>query len=203
MIPITCDSAASSSVFGMRLATDCAHGWRACSPAQLYPEWPLAATSRVPRDLRIRVAAALQSLTPSHPAVRSQAPAPREQSPPCIFLCPSRRVLWDDAARLPFTISPRRPQAVSAGYATWDPPLSYSSVTLLNTALGVYRPAAGKCLKDSDLSSAISCPDGYYRRPDDEIASRCAEMGLKCPDSYTCLCSPCLKADEFQIFYAK
>ena len=171
--------------------------------SQLYPEWPLAATSRVPRDLRIRVAAALQSLTPSHPAVRSQAPAPREQSPPCIFLCPSRRVLWDDAARLPFTISPRRPQAVSAGYATWDPPLSYSSVTLLNPALGVYRPAAGKCLKDSDLSSAISCPDGYYRRPDDEIASRCAEMGLKCPDSYTCLCSPCLKADEFQIFYAK
>ena len=47
--------------------------------SQLYPEWPLAATSRVPRDLRIRVAAALQSLTPSHPAVRSQAPAPREK----------------------------------------------------------------------------------------------------------------------------
>ena len=169
--------------------------------SQLYPEWPLAATSRVPRDLRIRVAAALQSLTPSHPAVRSQAPAPREK-PTMHFSKPLCRILQDDAARLPFTISPRRPQAVSAGYATWDPPLSYSSVTLLNTALGVYRPATGECLRDSDLSSAISCPDGYYKRPDVEIAGRCAEMGLKCPSGYTCLCSPCKQADEVEVFAA-
>ncbi len=38
-------------------------------PRQLYPEWPLAATSIVDRDLAVEVAAALMSINSSHDAV--------------------------------------------------------------------------------------------------------------------------------------
>ncbi len=57
----------------------------ACAPRQLYPEWPLAATSIVERGLAIEVAAALLRINGSHRAVRSAraaASAPGESNHP-------------------------------------------------------------------------------------------------------------------------
>ena len=41
---------------------------------QLYPEWPLAATRGVGRDLVVEVAAALMRINASHPAVPARTP---------------------------------------------------------------------------------------------------------------------------------
>ena len=80
---------------------------------------------------------------------------------------------------------------------------SYSTVMLLDTALGVFDPSSKRCLRDSDVVDAVSCPSGYFKLPDDEIAGRCAELGLPCPEGCTCLCSPCKKADEVEVFSAR
>ena len=92
---------------------------------------------------------------------------------------------------------------MSGGYASWDPPLSYSTVMLLDTSLGVCNPATKTCLRDWGVFDAVSCPSGYFKLPDDEIAGRCAELGLPCPEDYTCLCYPCKKADEVEVFSAR
>jgi hypothetical protein len=85
-------------------------------------------------------------------------------------------------------------------YAAWDPPLSYSSVMLLSTDLGVYKARERACLRDAQIVSAVSCPAGFYKRPLEEIAGRCGALGLSCPAGYTCLCSPCRRADEVEVF---
>ena len=91
-------------------------------------------------------------------------------------------------------------QAVSGNYASWDPPLSYSAVMILNTNLGVYNPQTGTCLRDADIVSAVFCPAGYYKRTNDKIAGRCQTLGMSCSADYVCLCSPCKLADEFEVY---
>ena len=95
-------------------------------------------------------------------------------------------------------------QAGAAAYSGWDPPLSYSSVAFMNADLGVLDRATGKCVRDGDLYDAVSCPDGYYKRPRDAGAGRCAALGTPCPDEngYTCLCRPCFRAEELEVYMA-
>jgi len=102
-----------------------------------------------------------------------------------------------------YSMTPSHSAAVSGSYASWDPPLSYSTVTLLNTNLGVYNPQTGTCLRDADIISAVFCPAGYYKRPSDEIADRCPTLGMLCPADYICLCSPCKLADEIEVFTSR
>ena len=92
---------------------------------------------------------------------------------------------------------------MAAAYSAWDPPLSYSSVAFMNADLGIYNRGHGKCVRDVDLYDAISCPAGHYKRQRDEVDGRCAAMGRPCPkqdQGYECLCSPCLKQEELELF---
>ncbi len=83
--------------------------------------------------------------------------------------------------------------------------MSYSSVAFTNADLGIYNRGKGKCVRDGDLYSAISCPAGHYKRPRDEFDGRCAALGRPCPrdKGYACLCSPCRKQEELELFRAE
>jgi hypothetical protein len=96
-------------------------------------------------------------------------------------------------------------QVVAGGYAAWDPPMSYSSVAFMNNDLGIYSRARGRCVRDSDLYEAIACPAGHFKLRREEVAGRCAALGRPCPGegSYECLCTPCRKAEELELFLAK
>jgi hypothetical protein len=61
---------------------------------------------------------------------------------------------------------------------------------------------ATRCIRDGDLYDAISCPAGHYKRSRGEVAARCAAVGRPCSarPGYQCLCSPCLKAEEVEVF---
>ena len=61
-------------------------GSRTARTAQLYPEWPLAATTRAGRDIRTAVAAALASINASHSAVRPQRPFRASTAAPCPWI---------------------------------------------------------------------------------------------------------------------
>ena len=40
---------------------------------------------------------------------------------------------------------------------------------------------------------------GYFRQRKEEVASGCTSTGLPCPSGYTCLCRPCVKANEVDV----
>ncbi len=81
--------------------------------------------------------------------------------------------------------------------------MSYSSVAFMNADLGIYRRANGTCIRDGDLYDAIACPAGHLKRRREEVAVRCAALGMDCPrkEGYACLCSPCRKADELEVVF--
>ncbi len=83
--------------------------------------------------------------------------------------------------------------------------MSYSSVAFMNADLGIYNRGKGRCVRDVDLYDAISCPAGHYKRPRDEVNRRCTALGRPCPSDkgYSCLCSPCLKQEELELFRAE
>ncbi len=80
--------------------------------------------------------------------------------------------------------------------------MSYSSVAFMNADLGIYSRTRRRCVRDGDLYDAISCPAGHFKRRREEVDGRCAALGRPCPGegSYACLCSPCRKAEELEVF---
>ncbi len=96
-------------------------------------------------------------------------------------------------------------QAVAGGYATWDPPMSYTSVAVMNADLDIYSRKRGRCVRDGDLYDAIACPAGHFKRRREEMDGRCAALGMPCPGGtgYACLCSPCRKSEELELSVAK
>ena len=77
--------------------------------------------------------------------------------------------------------------------------MAYTPVSFMNANLGILDSASGVCVQDGDLYDAISCPAGHYKRPRDEVAGRCAALGLPCEAGFECLCSPCFLADELDV----
>ncbi len=83
--------------------------------------------------------------------------------------------------------------------------MSYASVAFMNSDLGIYSRARRRCVRDGDLYEAIACPAGHFRRRREEVEGRCAALGRPCPGEtgYACLCSPCRKSEEIELFLAK
>lgn len=50
-----------------------------------------------------------------------------------------------------------------------------------------FDPVQRRCLRSSDEYDAIFCPEGYVKRSAEQVF--CSD----CPDTYSCLCSPCAK----------
>lgn len=88
------------------------------------------------------------------------------------------------------------------GHVGFVPSDSHVGVRSLQTSLGVADLSTGTCLRDSSVHQSISCPDGFYRLPEDIVVKRCGDLGLQCPDGrYTCVCSPCkpISARQFHL----
>ncbi|CAM9117981.1 unnamed protein product, partial [Chrysoparadoxa australica] len=96
-------------------------------------------------------------------------------------------------------ISSTDPEAVAGGYSKFDPAHSLVSLLRLQQNLGIIDQATGRCLEAESISDAITCPDGYVKAGDEEIAAGCEDAGLPCPDGYDCICRPCIEVPGHRI----
>jgi serine/threonine protein kinase/ABC-type phosphate/phosphonate transport system substrate-binding protein len=61
------------------------------------------------------------------------------------------------------------------------------------------------CTPPDNVYQGITCPDGYFKRNEQEFLGGCPHVGLNCSDkpTYQCFCKPCVKAHEVDVYYHK
>ena len=91
------------------------------------------------------------------------------------------------------SLKPTDGSTASGGYYGWTSPASYTSVELLQAAIGIKDPNTLSCVNVADLYDAILCPDGFYKKPGSLASSSCASSSIICPKGFQCVCSPCMR----------
>lgn len=118
------------------------------------------------------------------------------------------RTLRAAVAKALASLQPSHAAALAGGFSSWDLPMSYSSVALSLWEVGVLHSTVNgsrRCMRfdganEDELYDVVSCPPGHYKRSKTELSTRCAELGLPCPEGFECVCSPCIEADEIMVW---
>ena len=50
------------------------------------------------------------------------------------------------------------------------------------------------------LYEAISCPPGHFKKSKEDVENGCANAGLPCQEEHQCICDPCVKAFDVDVF---
>lgn len=50
--------------------------------------------------------------------------------------------------------------------------------------------------RSTTLYDAITCPNGYYKKTEEEVGTACDDKALVCKDGYQCICGPCAEIVE-------
>ncbi|CAK9010580.1 unnamed protein product [Durusdinium trenchii] len=77
--------------------------------------------------------------------------------------------------------------AIQGNFASWTTPSNYLGLLDVLQKVRYFDPVQRRCLRSSDEYDAIFCPEGYVKRSAEQVF--CSD----CPDTYSCLCSPCAK----------
>ncbi|CAB9520615.1 Ephrin type-B receptor 3 (Fragment) [Seminavis robusta] len=172
----------------------------------LYPEWGLSARSHVDEAVSRAVQESLTAL--SEHALVGQAlqdciqdfgqdfcagmPFPDE------FVEDARCDTTPEIAQLSRT-------AMTAGkYAGWRTTLSYMDLRSMQEDTGFMRfeekTHSYRCVRSVELYDAITCPDGYFRKTPKLVDEGCSASGLECPSDMQCVCKPCLRGYDVDVF---
>lgn len=57
-----------------------------------------------------------------------------------------------------------------------------------------------RCARPSELYDAIACPPGHFKKSKEDVANGCSDAGLECSEGHQCVCNPCLKAYDVDVF---
>ena len=57
-----------------------------------------------------------------------------------------------------------------------------------------------QCIRSSKIYDAIVCPPGHFRRREEEVLAGCELAGLSCDEGFQCLCRPCVKSFDVDVF---
>lgn len=57
-----------------------------------------------------------------------------------------------------------------------------------------------RCQRSSEIMDAIVCPAGKILKTEEEVMNGCTEKEIPCADGYQCLCTPCRKAFDVDVF---
>lgn len=179
------------------------------SSTLLYPEWNVASLPHVPDNVAEEVQSALLALD-NHAYVGDMLLACYfdrncDGNSQCEKLC--YQDLGPDVIEVCRTTSRVAALALQAktdgGYAGWRTTLSYSELRNMQEETGfiAFDPKDGtnRCVRSSQIFDAIVCPPGYFRRSKEDVSNGCSELGLDCY-GYQCLCRPCIKAFDVDVF---
>ena len=183
------------------------------SSTALYSEWNVASLSHVLDAVSQEVQTSLLALN-SHAAVGAQLQAcytasnctDSSLSTDCRDLCletvdPEAYRRCDTSPRIALLAH----EAKSNGkYTAWRSTLSYMELRNMQEETGFISkdPETGitRCVRSKEIYDAIVCPPSHFRRSEQEVAKACAVAGLECDEGFQCLCSPCVKAFDVDIF---
>ena len=57
-----------------------------------------------------------------------------------------------------------------------------------------------QCIRSSKIYDAIVCPPGHFRRREEEVLAGCELAGLPCDEGFQCICRPCVKSFDVDVF---
>lgn len=184
------------------------------SSTQLYPEWNVVSLAHVPNEVAIEVQQALLALA-DHAAVGNDLTRcyaendcdgnddrARER---CRSSCEDDiQPLMRCDTTVQVAVAANAASIKQGTYAAFRTALSYAELRSLqeDTQYLTRNETSGlrKCLHSSNIYDAIACPFGYYRKPEKEVAYGCAIEGLACREDFFCICSPCGKMPEVEVF---
>ena len=89
-------------------------------------------------------------------------------------------------------------------YAGFRTTLTYMSLRDMQEETGFIRKnlSTGKmqCIRSNNLFDAVACPRGHYKKSPYDVVNGCEAAGKPCGDGFQCLCKPCVKAFEINVF---
>jgi serine/threonine protein kinase/ABC-type phosphate/phosphonate transport system substrate-binding protein len=184
------------------------------SSTPLYAEWNLAALPHVSNDVNLAVQDAMLGLQAhanvgdrlvecysaqncTGESVLSQEAC--EQACNTDFLSTSIRC--DTTPELALLASSARN---NGKYTGWRSTLSYMELRNMQEETGFINknPETGKmqCIRSANIYDAIVCPPGHFKKSEEEVAMGCFDAGLECKIGFQCVCKPCVKAFDVDIF---
>jgi len=183
------------------------------SSTRLYPGWNIAAMTHVHEDVASEVQQALLNLE-SHADIGSN-----------ILNCYSEKncTLDDDACERNCESLSLQNQAlvlppetsaelalvaneakINGRYVGFRSSLSYMELRNMQSDIGFIsrddNTGNYKCIRPSRTYDAIVCPPGHIKQNEDTVVNGCSLAGLRCDANFQCLCRPCVKAFDVDVF---
>ncbi len=97
-------------------------------------------------------------------------------------------------ARVLLRIASTDSAAMDGNYSRFTAPYDYSQIQTLQKEIG-FLYANNTCHTVNSVNDIVSCPQGFSRTSNDT----CALQGLPCPDTFTCVCNPCVRDPATQV----
>jgi len=89
-------------------------------------------------------------------------------------------------------------------YTGWRSTLSYMELRNMQVETNFIRrnetSGLQQCIRSSKIYDAIVCPPGHFRRREEEVLAGCALAGLPCDEGFQCICRPCVKSFDVDVF---
>ena len=170
----------------------------------LYPEWNLASLKGVSEDIKNEVQLALMAVE-DHGMVGaaleeciSRSNKETCLSTPLSDIAPNRRC---DTTHEIATIARRAME--DGNFAGFRLALSYVEVHAMISDTNFIRTdpetLARRCVRPAELYDALTCPNGYFKKSQEEVETACEIAGFVCKEDHACVCQPCLKAFDVDV----
>ncbi|CAB9499442.1 activated protein kinase catalytic subunit alpha-1 [Seminavis robusta] len=172
----------------------------------IFPEWPLAAMDSVASDVALEVQEALLSFE-KYAKVGDEVKKCKENLDAdfCEAVEP-----WDYYAEAPCDTTHELAELASTAskvglFAGFRTSRSYFELRTMQQEAGfMLQNDEGDwyCTRPSNLYEGITCPEGFFKRSEDEFLNGCAQVGLSCDqnEDYDCFCKPCVEAYDVDVY---
>lgn len=169
----------------------------------LYPEWGVAALSHIDESVSRAVQEALMSL--AEHAMVGKAYEDCVQALETTTCDKDFPLLERARCDTTLEIAQSAHTAMTKGkYAGFRSTLSYIDLRSMQASTGFIRldeeDHLWKCVRSVEIYDAITCADGYFRKTEAEVQEGCAKAGLECHEDYQCICQPCLKGYDVDVY---
>jgi len=186
------------------------------SSTPLYAEWNIAALPTVPNDVAIELQAAMLALA-DYADVGGAISSCIEKSnctgilsTECENNC-GQSAINDYLARSPQQCDVTQSLALLAHdarkrgkYAGWRSTLSYMELRNMQEETGFISrndmTGTMECVRSKKIYDAIVCPPGHFKKSPEQVDSGCANANRTCGKDFQCICKPCVKAFEVDVF---
>jgi guanylate cyclase len=176
---------------------------------RLYPEWNLGALDFVPADVSAEVQAAMLALHEHslvgkaiEKCIASNTTSNTTGVNSCEDLSELAPEARCDTTKEVAEVANRA--MTNGGYAGFRTAQSFSDIReMLQETMLISQDKetkAWRCARPTELYKAIACPEGHFKRPEEEVMNGCAESGLKCGEGFDCVCNPCKKSFDVDVY---